>query len=197
MEPWEATMSTQDMHDKYAVTGAWGESPYQDVTVSSGQVCLVKKISMEDLVALDIAREVDTPTAIASQNVAKAQGKVPTDRKPKQLTKAEALKAEQENAKKVASEVSQDPEAFKKHIGLISKIVCFAVQLPVIHPVPEGDPMNRENGRVYVDSIGFKDQMEIFEFAMSSTKDAETFREESDPDVGNVDNVEDVQLPSE
>jgi hypothetical protein len=190
-------MSTPDTHDKYAITGGWGESPYQDVTVPSGQVCLVKKISMEDLVVLDIARDVDTPTAIASQNVAKAQGKVPTDRKPKTATKAEALKSEQDKAAQVAADVAADPEAFKKHVNLIGKIVCFAVQKPEIHPVPAPDPMNRVDGRIYVDSINFNDQVALFEFAMSSTRDAETFREEPATDVGNVADVEDLPLPPE
>lgn len=191
-------MSTVDTNDKYAVVGSWGESPYQDVVTPSGQTCLVKKIDMEDLVMLDLARETDTPTGVASLNVAKAQGKVPTDRKPKMPTKAEALAIEQAKAKEVAGEVAQDPESFKKHVGLIRKIVCFAVQKPTINPVPEPNPLVREVGKVYVDSIGFQDQMAIYKFAMSATTAvAETFRDESAADVGDVADEQDVPVSTE
>lgn len=188
-------MSTSDevTHDEYAVVGAWGQSPYQQLVVPSGQKCLVKKIDMEDLISLDVARDVDTVSGVAAENVAKAQGKAPADRKTKQPTKSEALAIEQAKA----ADIAKDPDAIKKHVGLIRKIVCFAVQMPKIHPVPTPDPMRRELGKVYVDSIGFKDQMEIFKFAMSATTDAETFREEPAADVGDVENGETLQLPSE
>jgi hypothetical protein len=192
-------VSTVDEENEYAVIGSWGVSPYKKLVTPSGQSALVKVLSMEDLLSLGLARDTDTLTAIAGEAVDAARA--PADRKTKKPTKAQEAAA----AEKASRDLVESPEGMQKFAGLITKVLVAAVIKPKIN-VPPTKTVNGEEvpdlearriGAVYADSIGFDDKMAVFNYAMSGTVKAEPFREGSDPDVGNVEHVKTVQLPSE
>lgn len=189
--------SPKIVKDPYAVS-AWGEEPFQDVVCPSGQVCLVKKLGMEDLISLGLTNDADFLSGIAGQKVSNARDSGHATKKP---TKAQL--ADSEN--NVKDMLKKDPKSFKKFSELVNKIIVAAVQKPQLHLPPmktvEGEEVSdieaRAKGRIYADSIDFNDKMEIFNFTMSGTVDMTPFRGEPTDAVGDLEHGEVVQLPSE
>lgn len=189
-------MSTDstEFANKYAPS-SWGADLYEDLVCPSGQVCLVRVLGMEDLIDLGLTSETDLLTGTASQKIDKAR-KTLEGHNSKKLTKAQQEKAEADEAKRISEEFANNPESTKKFLGMVARIVKAAVVKPDISMPPE-DPADRVRGKVYVDSITLEDKMAIFNFALKGTVKMDTFRAGSSTSVGDVENVTDVQLPSE
>lgn len=181
--------------NKYAPV-AWGGEVLADLTCPSGQVCQVRKLGMEDLIELDIMDDVDfLGAAINEEHIQRVGGKRPQDRKPKKLTKAQEAAKEAEDLRNLMA----DKPRFRKIVRIMDKLVTYAVLQPPIESCWEegrddnGDmtynkfPMeDRKTGVVYSDTVGIEDKMFIFDYCFSGVMKMDSFREESEKAVGDV-----------
>jgi hypothetical protein len=166
---------------KYAPT-TWSHSgPSQfDLQVPSGQVCLVRRTTLQGMMEAGVLSNVDTLTAIVnskyiSQSAKKAQPKVDV------------------------GELMKDPDELKNVLSVMDDIVCYVVQQPPVQPVPKDEkgnpaPTEKINGLVYVDDVDLMDKMFIFQYVLGGTKDLEQFRNETEVHVGSVDAEQAVEL---
>lgn len=171
----------------------WGQS-LEDLTLPSGAMCQVRKLQMEDLVDLNIVDEMDfLGNIVEDEHVSrvKSTGKQPS-KQAKKPTKAEQAKKDEDDV----NDIIKDPAKFRKMIKMVDKIVVACVVQPTIHDayfetadggrekIPASE---RVEDRIYSDSIGFEDKMEIFGQVFSGVNKMSGFREESGEDVGDVD----------
>jgi hypothetical protein len=204
-------MMPAQQDNKYAVT-SWGkaEETY-DLTVPSGQTCLVRNITMNAIIELGLVNELDSMSRIVSglDPVAKAKAesakrKAPSDRKPAKPTKAEQEKAEQE----MMVGLLGNKESKERLELFVNKMVKWAVVQPVlnsnlkVHPDGTEEVLPRserspEDG-IYVDDIDFFDRMHILMRAMESVQSVglERFRKQSEQAVGDVADVTVAPEPS-
>ena len=146
---------------KYAPK-AW-QSDRFDIECPSGQLCLARKLQMEDIVALGVIDEMDL-----FQEFAEA----PSD-------------AAQESSASLS--LMQDKERFQRITKLVDKIVSTVViEPPLVRPVKtnsEGEEVELpaseyEDGVVYTSFVEFPDKMHIFETVFAGGT-IEQFREGS------------------
>lgn len=136
-----------------------------DVECPSGQLCLARKMQMDDIVALGLIDELDTFSDFASN----------------METASEKTGAE------LADSFMGDPKMLEKVIDIADRIVARCVVEPQIElPYTESKkgkrtPLkseDREEGVVYTDYVGFEDKMYIFN-AVFGENTIDQFREES------------------
>lgn len=167
--------------DPYAPT-AWGKPSEEDFVCPSGQVCLVRRVDVMDLLGGGLLNSVDFLTEI-----------VKTDHIPN-ATRAPGQAAADAAGK--AGKAVQDPEQFGKFAKSVDGVVLRVVAKPELHPVPP-EGAKRINGRVYIDSVSTSDKFAIFNYVISGKKEAEEiaqFRDETGEPMGAVEPVADVQL---
>ena len=150
--------------DKFAPT-TWGKpvasnEPYEFRT-GSGQLCLIRKLGMDDILRLGMLDKVDF--------FAKSMAEDDEADKPKPTKK--------ELAKHVLGNFDNMDET-------INAFICVGVIAPQVLPVPEHAALRRE-GVVYVDTIPFTDRVTLFSEIMDS-EGLSTFREESEDGMGIV-----------
>lgn len=159
----------------FAVT-SWGQqnAPFEVVT-PSGQKCLLRKLDMEDILSSGIINDLDSfSSALLAEDgdEAKAQD-------PKELMKA-----------------FSDKEKFKKMIETMDKVLVLTVVLPEIVPVP-AEGVAREVGKAYIDQVNLADKMFIFSKVNDIFGGLETFREEQEAGLGNLENEQSLPSPTE
>lgn len=162
--------------EKYAPT-TWGagansdDEPY-DYTTASGQLCLIRRIGMADILSMGLLDTLDFFGKALSAGES-APGKP----------------AEEGNFLKLLS------GNFDKMQETIDKVLLNGVVAPVLHekPAPGRD---RDNGKVYVDQIPFPDRVELFSEILD-TEGLSQFRGEPETGVGLVPNGESVQASAE
>lgn len=162
--------------DKYALTPAWNVKPNYDLELPSGQVILVRTLTMEDVVDLDLVEAMDTFTGLAEQTVAnkgKGKGK---------------KKTQEETEKEFGLTLFGDKDRFKRILGIADKAILVAVVKPEIVAAPEDDA-DREDGILYVDTIPFGDRLFIFNAVFDGVGGMESFRPVATADVGDVADV--------
>lgn len=161
--------------DPYAPT-AWGQPTEQDFTCSSGQVCRVRRVDIMDLLGGGLLNNLDFVTKIVNEehipnaNVGPQSGR---DRAASVLA-------------------SSGPEQMGQFKNAINGVVLRVVVKPSLWPIPvEGEP--RVDGCVYIDSVPFTDRVDIFNWAVSGSKNAQEiqqFRPEANQSVGAVESRE-------
>lgn len=176
---------------KYEVT-AWGKNkdfkkPFE-FTTPSGQLTLLKRLDMGDILKLGVADELDFMT----------KALVADDPKPGE--------AEGESTSIIQAMVRGDN--FDKMEKSINVVCAAGVIAPKLHPVPmltkteNGKTIvvpndnARQEGLLYVDAIPFNDRLVLFG-EIFETEGLTDFREEPAAGVGDVPNVSDVPLPTE
>ena len=137
-----------------------------------GQLILVHRLDMGDLLELGIAEQMDFMS--------------------KELMTSDADKAKAAEAVSTAIKKSANFKQMQKMIDLVAQA---GVLEPKIYPVPEHEAA-RQKGLFYVDEIPWDERMEIFTLIFE-TEGLSTFREEQEPSVGNVEHVPSVQLPAD
>lgn len=163
-----------DPTGKYAAD-AWlsgGIGGMEDLTVPSGQTCLVRRPGLEGLIKAGVLRNIDSLSAIVGEEHIKKTKKG----KPSQVN---------------VDSVMKDPKALEDILHTVDKVVCHCVVKPEVFMTPN-DITRRKQGVVYADMIDIMDKMHIFNFVVGGTRDLESFREGLDGSVGGVDALEDV-----
>lgn len=146
-----AEVNTPESTDRYAPT-TWGQLD-EELTVSSGQICRVKKLDFVDLMASGLMDQLNTLSGVVDKNIKKGEGAPPID--PMKMM------ADKRTARQMAT--------------LISQVVCMVVTAPIVEMPPE-DPEKRVVGVVYADTVGLVDKMDIFSHAMGGLSELEAFR---------------------
>lgn len=165
----------EDPNSKYAAN-AWlsgGIGDMEDLTVPSGQLCLVRRPGLEGLMKAGVLHNVDSLSQIVNEKHL-SQGK--KDAQP-ELNMSSLLK---------------DQKALDEVTHVIDRIICHCVVKPEIHMTPN-DVTRRVKGVVYADMVELTDKMFIFNYVVGGTRDLESFRSGLAEAVGGVEAGEDVQ----
>lgn len=157
---------------KYAPTtwGGGGNAPH-DLTVPSGQVCLVRRPGLDALMAEGLLGDLDSLTQIVnSKHIERVNGKDSVN----------------------AASMLKDAKSVENVLHLVNKVVCATVIQPPVF-MPPNDVTLRKQGVVYADSIDINDKMFIFQYVLGGTADLERFRQQSEDALGGVETLESVQ----
>lgn len=180
----------------------------EELSLPSGNVCLVKRPGMEKLFAAGVLP--DELTKIAIESIERAENGLPQDHK----------------VKKAAQEI--DPAMLKKFLESENAITSIfqsfdrVAEMCIIEPRvrwhmkkvldEHGNHVTGENGKpqyeeiheaerddniVYTDEIDIDDKTFIFNFVVGGTRDVEQFRAEYSDAVADVQSGEDVEMSSE
>lgn len=146
-----ALSQEQHDYDPYAPT-TWGKYD-EELTVSSGQRCRVRKLDFQDVLEAGMLDKMNTLQGVVDKNVKKAEGSPPMD--PLKLLK--------------------DKRTTGQFRDLINDVVVMVVTAPKLAKPPE-DFAKRKPGVVYVDTVGLVDKMDIFTHAIGDLSALERFR---------------------
>lgn len=157
-----------DPTSKYA-PNAWlsgGIGDLEDVTVPSGQTCLVRRPGMQGLIKAGVLHNVDSLSQIVNEkHLKRIDGKASTEID--------------------MSSLMGDEEGLEEVMHVMDKVICHVVVKPEVHMTPN-DRTRRQAGIVYADMIDLIDKMHLFNYAVGGTRDLESFRLGLDEAVGSV-----------
>lgn len=155
----------------------WGKNKgeFHELTVPSGQDCLVRRPGVEALIELGLLDKVDGLTGLVDQkHIKRVKGEKTVD----------------------VESLAKDKGSLLAVIKTVNEIVVHVVVEPELHPIPvageDGTVPARDLDLVYVDDVDLNDKMFIFQYAIGGSSDLEPFREQSKQNVGSVDPVKTV-----
>lgn len=176
-----ATPTAAPADDKYAPT-AWGNASDstgpQDLEMPSGQVALVRKPGLQQLMVEGVLHGVDNLTSLVEK---------------KHVGKGKPSRSDVIN---VGQALGGNPEALAEMMHIVDRVVCAVVLRPQVVMAPN-DPTRRQRGVIYADSVDVTDKMFIFNWVTGASKDLESFRSESEELVGSLAVVESVEEGTE
>lgn len=176
-------------NSRYAAT-SWGGSPFTELTMPSGQLCLVRKLQPMDLANGQLLGSSDILAEIVNGQIEGAKSVGPRDH-----LKSKAVR-EEEVRTRVIESLSETVKSTGGMESMIDNVVIKAVVEPQIHPAPE-EYSDRHEGVVYVDTVSFSDKMKIFNWVMGGLDQAKSFRGETADDVAALEDGGSVLNPSE
>lgn len=175
------------------VNNVWGSKTHEyELEVPSGQVCLIKKVDPQQLVAMGVIDQVDVLTKLVdTKHVKRVKGKP------------------QSTPNKVdVAALSKNPQAIVDILALSDKVVEAVILKPnVKRPIvrdEHGQPKffngkeiplpyeDRVEGQIYTDMIDSMDRMFIFQRAVGGDIDLATFRRELELPVSGLANGDEV-----
>jgi hypothetical protein len=169
--------------DEFAITAAWSKAkdykkPFK-FKCPSGQMTLIHRLDMADLLKLGVAEDMDfmAKALMATEATAKE-----ADAKP-------------DDAAAAATAAITKADNFNKLEGTINLVVQAGLLKPKTYLVPR-DENARQAGLFYIDSIPFEDRMVLFT-KIFETEGLTTFRKEQSESLGDVVDVPSVSLPAE
>lgn len=169
--------------DEFAIIPAWSKAkdykkPFK-FKCPSGQMTLIHRLDMSDLLRLGVAEDMDfmSKALMATDKTAEESAAQPDD--PAAVAAAAITKAEN----------------FGKLESTINLVVNAGMIKPKTHLIPR-DENARQAGLLYIDSIPFEDRMVLFT-KIFETEGLVTFREKQDESVGSVVDESGVSLPAE
>lgn len=139
------------MPDPYAPT-TWGTYD-EELVVSSGQKCRVRKLDFGDVMDAGLMDKLNTLQGVVDKHTKKAEGQPPVD----------------------PMKMLGDKRTSKQFSQLIDDVVVMCVTAPKLEK-PPSDFAKRKPGVVYVDTVGLVDKMEIFGHALGDINALESFR---------------------
>ena len=170
----------EDPMSKYA-PNAWmsgGVGGMEDLTVPSGQLCLVRRPGLQGLMKAGILHNVDSLSQIVSEkHLKRVDGKASAS----ELDMASLM---------------SDPKALDEVMHVMDRVICHCVVKPEVHMTPN-DVTRRRDGIVYADMVDLVDKIFIFNFVVGGTRDLESFRGGLDELVGSLEAGEGVRDESE
>lgn len=162
--------------DKYAPTSWAKNKEYKepfDYTTSSGQLILVQRLDMDDILTLGLENDLDFMSkAIVSED------------------KPDVKESDDDSISKAMK--SGNLPKLKR---IVDAVCLRGILMPKLHAVPE-DANARQKGLFYVDSVPFNERVELFS-VIFDTEGLQTFRQESQDDLGRVADESTVSLPAE
>ena len=168
--------------DEFAIT-TWSKAkdykkPFK-FKCPSGQMTLIHRLDMSDLLRLGVAEDLDfmAKALMAAEDTAKEAEKKP------------------DKAEEAVAQAMSKADNFAKLERTVNLVVQAGLLKPKTH-LPPRDENARQAGLMYVDSIFFEDRMSLFT-QIFETEGLTTFREEQENGVGDVANVTSVSLPAE
>jgi hypothetical protein len=164
-EPPAMPMPPQDKYAPTAWTGSSDGEP-EDLTVPSGQTCLVRRPGIEQLLREGVLFDSDTLSTIVHENIQRVERGLPQ----KEID---------------IEEFMRDPVKFQELLNTTDRIVCACVLKPTVKRTPN-DPTGRQPGVVYTDMIALEDKFAILEFALGGSRTLASFREGPGEGVGGV-----------
>jgi hypothetical protein len=149
------------------------KKPFDYELSKSKQQVKISRLDMSDLLKLGIANELDfmTKALITDPNADKKS-----------------------NQEAVSSAITQ-ADNFSRLESMVNKVVLAGVIEPAITPSPEHDSQRQDNV-FYIDYIPWDDRMELFA-VIFETEGISDFREEQEHDLGDMADVQTVQLPAD
>lgn len=177
-QPQPIPQPQEDPTSKYAPNTwlAGGIGDMEDLTVPSGQTCLVRRPGMEGLMKSGVLHNVDSLSQIVSE---------------KHLKRVNGKKTDEIDM----SSLMEDQEGLAEVLNVVDKVICHVVVKPEVHRTPD-DVTRRQRGVVYADMIDLTDKMFIFNFAVGGTRDLESFRGGLGQVVGGLESGEVVHDPA-
>lgn len=168
--------------DEFAISPVWEsrrdyKKPFKYTLPGSNQNLLLQHLDMPDLMKMGIANEVDFMT--------KALMDSPSD---KEKTSEELAQEQLESAVKMGAN-------FSKLEVMINKVCCAGILKPKVYEVPEHENA-RQKGLFYVDFIPWGERQDLFGVIFDS-EGLTDFRQEQEPGVGDVADVQNVELPAD
>lgn len=171
--------------DRYAPT-AW-KGGNKELTLPSGQLCLVRKLTPEDLIEMDLLDRFDSLTGmVQKQHIAKKSHAGGPPRR----------QATDHDVNLEVAKLMKDPAKFTEMYKTVDRIVMAMVVAPVLQPKPE-DEADRDPNGAYIDWVDDEDKGFLLEYAFGGVNGLEQFRREVRQSRDGVDHVEDVALPAE
>lgn len=181
--------------DPYSV-GAWTPvGREREYTTTVGATILLRNLEFDDIIELGILAEIDSiSTLVQEEHIEKhTTGKRPTK---KQIAAAE------EEDRNAMLKLFSDREKARQISSVLDKVICRCVVAPQILDPYVDDPNNvtadnptgrrkltvneRDPEAAYADYIGIQDKMGIFGEVFQGMEHLENFREESQQDLGHV-----------
>lgn len=173
---------------RYAAT-SWGGSPYDELTMPSGQLCLVRKLQPIDLAAGNLLGASDLLASTVQEKIRQAQAGPQDHKKPAAQQQAE----DEARILKTLGDALSKPEGLD---SMIDSITVKAVVEPRVEMAPK-DFADRQHGVVYVDTITFADKMHIFNWVMRGIDEMKPFRGSPTADVAALEPGQGVPNPTE
>ena len=169
--------------DEFKVIPAWSKAadykkPFK-FKCPSGQMTLIHRLDMSDLLRLGVAEDMDfmAKALMASEKTAEESEKKPDD------------------PAAAATEVVLKAQNFEKLENTINLVVHAGMIKPKTWLVPR-DENARQAGLLYIDAIPFEDRMVLFT-KIFETEGLTTFRQEQEDGVGDVADEPSVPLPAQ
>lgn len=169
--------------DKFAPT-TWAESTVE-LTVPSGQMCLARRPDPAQLAEDGLLHKLDGLTSLVDQKHVSRKAKGGKN----------SAQSQRMNDDMALANLAKDPEKLSAALKAIDQIVLKTVLKPSLQIPPE-DWEDREDGVVYLDTVGIEDKMFLVNFAVGGTRDIASFRTELKERVDNLANVESVESPA-
>lgn len=179
-----------------SINNVWGQSTLGTrtfITLPSGQTCWARPIGLQGILESGMLGEADSLTNFVGREY---------------IRKVRGAKGTPDKEEMDASKLMRSPETLQKIVKMVDGITPLVIVEPVVRchyrTVNAGTPQEdtemipleeREPGVIYTDVIGLEDKMHLFNFAMSGVKEAESFRQESQDAMGNMDDGESIPVP--
>lgn len=181
-------------YDRYAPIPAWTAPMTSDMTLPSGQVVLVRKVQMEDVVELGLLEAMDAFKDIVGKGQVAAKA-------AKKTTKKAQAEAEEKSNETLGLGLMKDKDKFKTMLKMADRVTVAVVLKPEIKFPPAGLdgkalPMPDREPGLYVDQVPFADKIHVFSSIFDGMENLDSFRGESDSGVDSVPAVTGVSLPS-
>jgi hypothetical protein len=164
--------------NKYEISPVWMgnrdfKKPFDYTLSKSGQIVKIARLDMSDLLKLGVANELDfmTKALISDPN------------------------ADKQSAQQAVSSAITQADNFTKLETMVNKVSLAGIIEPKVYAVPAHENA-RQDGLFYIDYIPWDDRMELFS-VIFETEGISDFREEQEPDLGDVADVQTVQLPAD
>lgn len=171
------------MPSDFTPNNVWGtnSSEGEELTLSSGQTCLARKMSIESMINAGMLAEADSLTSAVTKYTKKVKGGQPSKAAKNGVPTTQSVEVDEQK-------FLSDPTALKSMITLMDRALPHIVISPVVRlhftdqvvgktKVTQMIPVeDRQEGVVYTDTIDFADKVELFNFAAGGLGSMLAFR---------------------
>lgn len=179
----------------------------KDLDLPSGGKVQIRPMEVTDLIDMGIVEQMDLlGQTVQTDHIQRVKGtKKPSDRQPKKLTKAQQEEADSANMMGIMA----DKAKFRALTTTVDRVVARTVLQPTVRlaydvatimnedgsvkdvftPMTDQPADRNVDGVIWTDQLQFTDKMHIFGACLPGGEELKSFREGSEPAVGDVDNL--------